>query len=198
MRKRLIATAVVSVVLTSSAIVGCSKREANGPDPSGKHRTPWGDPDLQGLWSAETPTPLERPLKGEKIIQTDEEAAALEQQLAKKWEDGRGGGDDPENPTGSYNAFWQIRGKPVLGRASLIIDPSDGRLPPRTPHGEALKAAALPQGVSGPADNPEDRNEGERCLHWERSISGVVNQQHRIVQRPGTSRSTRSACTRIA
>lgn len=152
---------------------------------SGKYRTAWGDPDLQGVWSGETPTPLERPLAGERIIRTEEEAAALEEELAKRWEENRGGGNDPENLTGSYNAFWQVRGKPVLGRASLIIDPPDGRLPPRTPLGEAIRAAAPPPGVAGPADNPEDRNEGERCFHWERVITGVVNQQYRIVQAPG-------------
>lgn len=150
-----------------------------------RFQTPWGDPDLQGVWSGETPTPLERPLAGEKIIQTDEEAAALEQELAKKWEEKRGGGDDPENTTGSYNAFWQVRGKPVKRRASLTIDPPDGRLPPRTPAGLAIKAALPPPGVSGKADGPEDRPELERCLHWERLINGTVNQQYRIVQAPG-------------
>lgn len=149
------------------------------------YRTPWGDPDLQGVWTATTPTPLERPLQGARVITTDQEAEELEQQLARSYEVNRGGGNDPDNLTGSYNAFWQNRGRPIKGRASLIVDPADGRLPPMTPQGQAIKDARPRPGAAGPADGPEDRNEGERCLHWERLIGGVVNQHYRIVQSPG-------------
>src|SRR3989442_10114808 len=124
-----------------------------------RFRTPWGEPDLQGVWSGETPTPLERPLAGERIINNDEEAAALEQELAKKWQENRGGGADPDNRTRSYNAFWQVRGKPVMGRASLIVDPKEGRLPPLTPQGKAIRAARASHGLSDRAHGPEDRNE---------------------------------------
>src|SRR5687768_8463047 len=70
-------------------------------------RTAWGDPDLQGVWTATTPTPLEQPLAGARVIQTDEEAVQLERELARNYEVNRGGGNDPNNLTGSYNAFWQ-------------------------------------------------------------------------------------------
>ena len=179
----LAAMGMVAVVVIVGLAAGCSNRQ--GEAVQSKFRTPWGEPDLQGVWSSETPTPLERPLAGERIINNDEEAAALEQELANKWQENRGGGADPDNRTGSYNAFWQVRGKPVMGRASLIVDPKDGRLPPLTPQGKAIRAARASNGLSDRADGPEDRNEGERCLHWERMFSGSVNQQHRIVQSPG-------------
>ena len=179
----LAAMGMVAVVVMVGLAVGCSNGQSEAVQ--SKFRTPWGEPDLQGVWSSETPTPLERPLAGERIINNDEEAAALEQELANKWQENRGGGADPDNRTGSYNAFWQVRGKPVMGRASLIVDPKDGRLPPLTPQGKAIRAARQPNGLSDRADGPEDRNEGERCLHWERMFSGSVNQQHRIVQSPG-------------
>ena len=176
MRNRLLAVtgAVAAVVVASLAQVLVAD-----------HRTPWGDPDLQGVWTGTTPTPLERPLDGGKVLLTDKDVDDLEQELAQRFEVNRGGGNDPNNLTGSYNAFWQDRGRAIKGRSSLIVDPPDGRLPPLTPEGLAIKAARPAPGGSGAADGPEDRNEGERCLHWERLINGGVNQHYRIVQAPG-------------
>src|SRR5437667_7361319 len=145
----LAAMGMVAVVAIVGLAAGCSNRQGEGVQ--SKFRTPWGEPDLQGVWSGETPTPLERPLAGERIINTDEEAAALEQELARKWQENRGGGADPDNRTGSYNAFWQVRGKPVMGRASLIVDPKDGRLPQLTTQGMELCAARAANGLSDSA-----------------------------------------------
>ena len=176
MRNRLLA--LIGVL---AAVVVVSLAQALAKD----HRTPWGDPDLQGVWTGTTPTPLERPLDGRKVLLTDKDVDELEQELARRFEVNRGGGNDPNNLTGSYNSFWQDRGRAIKGRSSLILDPPDGRLPPLTPEGLAMRAARAALGVSGPADGPEDRSEGERCLHWERLINGGVNQHYRIVQAPG-------------
>ena len=47
--------------------------------------TPWGDPDLQGVWDYRTLTPLERPVElGDKAYLTEEEAAALEQETVAR------------------------------------------------------------------------------------------------------------------
>src|SRR6185436_12415994 len=44
-------------------------------------KTPWGDPDLQGTWSNQTLTPLERPRQfADKPVLTEAEAAAYEKQ----------------------------------------------------------------------------------------------------------------------
>src|SRR5256885_16030459 len=98
----LAAMGMVAVVVMVGLAAGCSNRQ--GEAVQSKFRTPWGEPDLQGVWSGETPTPLERPLAGERIINNDEEAAALEQELAKKWQEKRGGGAEPHNMNRRYDA----------------------------------------------------------------------------------------------
>lgn len=80
-------------------------------------RTPWGDPDLQGVWTNSTTTPLERPdtLAGKDVL-SDEERADLDTQAARN-------ADRPPRPgdTGAYNDFWFDRGK-RSGRTALIVD----------------------------------------------------------------------------
>lgn len=121
------------------------------------------------------------------MVSTEAEADELEQELARRWDD-RSRSGTAADVAGAYNAFWQDRGRAILGRSSLIVDPPDGRLPPLTPEGEAVKEASNVERdeiTGGRADGPEDRRTGERCLHWERYIDGVVNQAYRIVQSPG-------------
>jgi hypothetical protein len=142
-------------------------------------RTSWGDPDLQGVWLGTTPTPLERPVDGGKVLATDDEVEKLEQELARRFDAPPKAGDP-----GVYNAFWQDRGKGLKGRTSLVVDPPDGRIPPLT--AEAKKRASVARDGRPPLPaGPEDVPLGTRCLHWERLITGGVNQYYRIVQAPG-------------
>ena len=88
-------------------------------------RTPWGDPDLQGVWSYATLTPLERSRELEgRALYTPEEAAAYTK-LRKS--------DRPDRPgvdPGGYNALWWDGGWVLPDqRTSQIIDPPTGRLP---------------------------------------------------------------------
>jgi hypothetical protein len=109
-----------------------------------KLRTPWGDPDLEGIWSpGYYLTPLERPNKyaGREFL-TDEEVAALEKQAAKApGRNARLERGTVEDVEGAYNDVFTGRGTKVIRtkRTSLIVDPPDGKLPPLTP--EAQKAA---------------------------------------------------------
>ena len=94
-------------------------------------RTPWGAPDLQGLWNYNTLTSLERPraLEGRAFL-TDEEAEAALQAAAKR--------ATQDQPRQDYNPFWSERNaithiapdKPT----SLIVDPANGKLPPLSHH----------------------------------------------------------------
>jgi len=124
-------------------------------------RTSWGDPDLQGIWDYRTATPLEIPADlGERQAFTTTEAAEFEHTSDERFEElirssGAFVGDEP----------WADRGRELTegNRASLIIDPSDGRLPSRTEYGER-RLAVWRETINGPPAGPEQRNLLERCV----------------------------------
>ena len=126
--------------------------------------TPWGEPDLQGVWTSATLTPLERPARqaGRELL-TDEEAAALEQQSAAS----RAASDGRSAPgsVGGYNQVWLDAGTRITGsrRTSLIVDPPDGRIPWRPGEREAHDRERARYGV-GPFHSYTDADTGERCI----------------------------------
>ena len=139
-------------------------------------RTEHGYPDLQGLWTNPSQTPLQRPVAlGMKRAYTTAEAMALEQ-IARDLEDARALPIDPDRaaPRRGGNvgasadqnfetrpiAISRVRGE---YRTSLIIDPPDGRLP-YLPGATDIRAHWRAQGF-GPYDGPEIRPGQERCLN---------------------------------
>jgi hypothetical protein len=145
------------------ALVSSTGGVAAGQQSQGSHRTPWGDPDLQGIWDYRSATPLERPerLKGRSDF-SEEEAGTFEQSADERFESfiqsgavGDFVGDEP----------WADRGQELTeaDRASLIVDPPDGRLPPRTEFGKTLVGGFQRQMREPPA-GPENRTVLERCL----------------------------------
>jgi hypothetical protein len=144
-------------------------------------RTAWGDPDLQGVWSYATLTPLERPaaVAGREFF-TREEAAARE---AETEVDAPPRAGDP----GTYNAVWFDRGKIASNlRTSLIVDPPDGRLP-LTPEARQGIAAKAEYARAHPADSWLDRSAWDRCItyHGVPPISTGYNNTYQIFQAPG-------------
>jgi hypothetical protein len=152
-------------------------------------RTPDGQPDLQGIWSNATTTPLERPsaLSGKQVL-TDEETIELQKRTAQdRNTDRRDGIGTDADVARAYNEFWWDRGN-VLNRTSLILDPADGRLPPLTPEGQkTMDARAATRRARGPADSWEDRPLQERCLvyHGVPPLPTGYNNNYQIVQTPG-------------
>jgi hypothetical protein len=153
-------------------------------------RTPDGRPDLQGIWTNATLTPLERPtaMAGRPFL-TETEAAALEVQAAGR----QAGADDPEarrraqarGDIGSYNQFWFDSGSTILPtrQTSLVVDPPDGRVPVR-PEAEARRDEALRRST----DHPEFMSMWDRCIS--RGVPGWVipagyNNAYQIVQTAG-------------
>src|SRR5215467_6214772 len=105
-------------------------------------RTQNGHPDLQGIWSNATITPLERPREfAGKPYFSAQEAAAYEKQVLEGRDRDRRGKTAEEDVNGAYNEFWFDRGNKVVStlRTSLVIDPGDGRVPALTP--QAQRAA---------------------------------------------------------
>ena len=151
------------------------------------HRTPWGDPDLQGIWSNQTPTPLERPdeLAGKQTL-TAEEAADFEKTSLERLLTTFA----PLVPTsGEFNEIWleTSKGKVPPGRStSLIIDPPDGKVP-YTPEGQKRWDAVPKMGKPLLANVPEDRNQVERCLTTDGLLipNPFYNNYFEIVQAPG-------------
>ena len=177
-------------------------------------RTPWGDPDLQGIWSGETLTPLQRPARfASKAVLTPEEAAKVAAEvLARPGRENRSSRGTEKDVAGAYNQIFVQRGTELSdGRTSLIIDPPDGRIPPLTPEARKRVDAvtkhlqALLQGTSGgrpgppsprhaappPVYNVERMNRADgpedRSLA-ERCLAGLLpnlGAVYRIVQSPG-------------
>ena len=101
-----------------------------GPVP----KTAWGDPDLQGIWTDDFQTPLQRPAKyANKELFTDEERAELDAQRAGILRrDQRVAAGSERDVAGAYNAVFQSI-KHTGKRTSLVVDPPDGRIPLVTP-----------------------------------------------------------------
>jgi len=171
--------AAVTVLGSLAPTAGQTPTAANRPTAP---RTPWGDPDLQGIWSNTTTTRLERPaeLAGKQVL-TDQERAALDEQAAQR-QDRR----PPPGNTGAYNSFW-LEGGRASSQTSLVIDPVDGRVP-FTPEART-RADAFNASINGEgkADSWEDRNVYERCIT--RGMPGAMmpgfyNHNYHILQTP--------------
>ena len=165
-------------------------------------RTPWGHPDLQGIWSSKTTTPLERPAEyaGREFL-TDEEVAELEGRALQASQEGSGATLLPERAdrgtaidvAGAYNSVFSSRGTTVVrtGRTSLVVDPPDGRIPyseqgqarvaDELEYRRALFAADLETLTI--AEGPEDRP-NDRCLGFTLPCTSMYCAFSRIVQSP--------------
>jgi hypothetical protein len=107
---------------------------AGTPGASAVPKTPWGHPDLQGIWLDEFDTPLERPARyANKEFLTEEERAAQNQERSGNiGRNERAEVGSRQDVAGAYNAVF-TSAKPTGRRTSLVVDPPNGRIPPLTP-----------------------------------------------------------------
>jgi hypothetical protein len=163
-------------------------------------KTPDGHPDLQGVWTNATITPLERPKSfAEKPTLSDADAVEYEKKQAKELNDQDGQSDGPliaaagSSGTGGYNVLFIDRGSELarvdgVKRTSLIIDPPDGRVPPMTPEGRQRIQSMMTS--FNKFENVKERPLSERCLIGFGSTSGppmlpvLYNNNYQIVQTP--------------
>ena len=180
MGSRLVHTAAVilSLLLTPTPTTGQTQDASTPP------RTPWGHPNLQGVWTNVGVTPLERAREfGGRELLTDEEVAALEEEAGglrsfrQQTNEARDDAGDPRDELRldrqglNYNSVWYQQ-KTVSRRTSLIVDPSDGQIPPLTAEGERRAAFGLEtnqrRGIDAIGrrgyDSYEERSLWERCL----------------------------------
>jgi hypothetical protein len=146
-------------------------------------------PDLQGVWSFATLTPLERPaeLAGKSQL-TDQEAADFAKRTIERRNFDRRDGSKEQDVARAYNDLFYDFGTSASNQTSLIIDPPDGRLPPLTASGEKSaveRAARLARRPVG----PEDRPLWERCILGFNSgppmMPSGYNNNVQIYQAPG-------------
>jgi hypothetical protein len=188
--------AVSFAVVTMTAHSGESSKPYRAP------RLADGTPDLQGVWTNQTATPMERATElGERRAFTDAEAAAISKAAIAAVEADAAPSDPAKKieaaaslpPIGNYNLFWTDRGMTVARidgeyRTSMIIEPSNGRIPPLT-QAALQRMSATKIGRSN--DGPEGRALGERCLLSFGYASGppmlpvMYNSYYQIVQSPG-------------
>ncbi|MGO4885509.1 MAG: hypothetical protein ACLP59_32500 [Bryobacteraceae bacterium] len=186
---------LVILAALSVSLPGPIAAQNKGPVP----RTADGHPDLQGVWTNATITPLERPaaLAGKATV-TDAEARLIETKSADELAEADGKSEGPlltatgSAGTGGYNALFIDRGSELarvdgVKRTSLIIDPPDGKVPHLSAEA-GRRMVALYAGTS--FNGVKDRPLSERCLIGFGSTSGppmlpvLYNNNYQIVQTP--------------
>ena len=192
-------------VLVAMPLVGSAQNNRDGewvvP------RTPEGVPDLQGIWTSQTYTPLQRPemFEGREFL-TDEEMASLTSILTAEDVDPlrgarafrealnedvgvREGATVQADPTHYDNSMWLRTENPKAlssRRTSLIVDPPNGRIPPLIP--DAQRRAEERRAARG-TDSYQERPHQERCLIWTHEgppmLPPPYNDLYQIFQAPG-------------
>ena len=188
-KRNLVTGSIAAVAIAAFGVTTVAGQRPAAP-PAGIAK-PWvmprtgdGKPDLQGIWTNATLTPLERPQGQPNLVLTDAQAAAMENATAERRErlsqasdpnrpappQGGDGSTGAAGNVGGYNNFWLDPGERVAvidgqKRSSLIIDPPDGRIPPLTAEARARNQERMKaRAGTGQYDHPEYRPLAERCL----------------------------------
>ena len=190
--------AAASLALAAS-VHAIAQTRAGGPQASSSGwagRTLWGDPDLQGEWTSEGEygVPLERPAQfGTRPFLTDEEYAKRIDDVRRRDARDLARVDVSSGNVEGANApipHWREYNT-TSRRTALIVEPADGRLPPRASQARPVpvqRCGSLQRGE--PCDSYEDYGLGVRCIvHGgglpDAMFPAVYNANMRIVQGPG-------------
>jgi hypothetical protein len=124
-----------------SALVFLNPTEITAQNETAALKTAWGEPDLQGIWTVEYDTPLQRsPRFAEQEFFTDTQRAEFDRARSQvRGRDERPDRGSEADVAGAYNDVFGAM-KRTGKRTSAIMDPPNGRIPPLTP--EAAKIAA--------------------------------------------------------
>jgi hypothetical protein len=142
MRDRLsgsmIGIAIAAVAIGAVISVPATRTSAQAPD----LKTPWGEPDLQGIWTVETDTPFQRsPKYANQEFFTEAQREEFDKlRSTLRGRDNRGDRGSERDVSGAYNNVFGAL-KRTGKRTSLIVDPPDGRIPPTTVAAQKIAAA---------------------------------------------------------
>ena len=195
----------VAMAIPAALLLGqAAKPPAKAAKPAGSAakrplaRTPWGDPDLQGVWNDATSTPLQRPTNvGQKETLSGEEAEDFQEELANDLSRDRRDGGAAVDVNRAYNEHWMDSRRLKITadhRTSLIVDPEDGRIPPLvklSPEREktrATRAAANARFNAGLPLSYHDMSLPVRCIIRTDSppyLPTIYNNDFQIFQSPG-------------
>jgi hypothetical protein len=192
-----IAAIAVSLVAAMPAAGQAAATAARGNSNSAKAyktpRTPDGQPDLQGFWTNNTYTPLERSKTVTKEFYTREEALEIAKHSAAVESEQT----EPGTIADVHYDFTQFgldksQGGMALNlRTSMIVDPPDGRIPPMTAEGRkrATERAEARKRMGAPTDAVQNQSLMVRCILMDRAgppmLPGAYNNNYQIVQAPG-------------
>jgi hypothetical protein len=201
MTTRLFLSLVVWAIAIVLPLVGQTATHATKESPRARTKA-WtlprmadGHPDLQGIWTNTTLTPLERsPDLAGKSALTEDEATASEKQILDRVNFDRRDGGAETDVTRAYNNLFMDRGTQLATingekRTSIVVDPQDGKVPPLTPEGSErvdTRTKAMQR-----MDGTQNRPLAERCIMGQASTSGPpmlpgpYNNNYQIVQTPG-------------
>ena len=153
-----------------------------------------GKPDMQGYWTNQTFTPLERPAQfKDKAFFTVEEAEAFAKRALEDVKDVPRGEQVKSDADIHYDdGIWLLEHyeKGAMLRTSIITDPADGRIPPPNAEGQKrAQARAEARKSVGPFDSAQARSLSERCIYWAHEGPPILptgyNSNVLIVQSPG-------------
>jgi hypothetical protein len=194
-------SAVMGQQTAPKAAAPAAKKTATAAKPAAKPaanlRTPWGDPDLQGVWNDATATPLERPGGQTKDVLSDQESEEFQGNLDNDLSRDRRDGGPEVDVNRAYNEHWMDSRRLKITqdkRTSLIIDPPDGRIPTLVPISaerqaqRAERAGALARFNAGMPDTYTDVALDIRCIVRTDSppyMPGIYNNDFQIFQSPG-------------
>src|SRR6185295_13503620 len=146
MRDRLWSTMITAALATAAVggviAVSVTGTSAQAPAAAAVMKTPWGEPDLQGIWTDETATPLQRsPKYANQEFFTEAQRAELDKARSELLgRDRRVERGTELDVAGAYNAQF-VSMKRTGARTSMIVDPPNGRIPPMTPEAQKIAAA---------------------------------------------------------
>jgi len=168
---------VILAVLTLSPrlVAQQAKEAASQPSSRETARTPWGDPDLQGIWNGMYRLPFQRPRPGEKPPADDEAGPPVGASGNTPVLKDTLGNPTSERATGDGPEHWYEFGLTIkTDQKSLVVDPPDGRLPPMTPEAVERRRKFDETMVGVPKDMPRPGGWLETADPWLRCITRGV------------------------